>query len=179
MLTLNLRLPLSNSPDEPELIGDPAGQAMRRLADSSKESGSDDASSWADRLEASHADSMGDLTRDQTHSEVGFEVESFHRSIPEIVGVYKVGRPIGRGGMGEVFLAEHRSMGRKVALKILPTRWLDRVESVNRFYEEVRAASRLMHPNIVTAFDAGEADGIHYMAMEYVDGRTLSQWVND
>jgi serine/threonine protein kinase/molecular chaperone DnaK (HSP70) len=179
MLTLNLRLPLSNSPDEPELIGDPAGQAMRRLADSSKESGSDDASSWADRLEASHADSMGDLTRDQTHSEVGFEVESFHRSIPEIVGVYNVGRPIGRGGMGEVFLAEHRSMGRKVALKILPTRWLDRVESVNRFYEEVRAASRLMHPNIVTAFDAGEADGIHYMAMEYVDGRTLSQWVND
>ncbi|MAP09254.1 MAG: hypothetical protein CMM00_10790, partial [Rhodopirellula sp.] len=68
---------MSNSPDEPELIGDPAGQAMRRLADSLKESGSDDASSWADRLEASHADSMGDLTRDQTHSEVGFEVESF------------------------------------------------------------------------------------------------------
>lgn len=95
--------------------------------------------------------------------------------LPENLGGYRVGRRLGRGGMGEVFLAEHRSMGRTVALKILPMKWLHRAGSVDRFYEEIRAASRLMHPNIVTAFDAGQADGIHYLAMEYVDGVTLTQ----
>ncbi|TWU10496.1 protein kinase domain-containing protein [Allorhodopirellula heiligendammensis] len=97
--------------------------------------------------------------------------------LPEILGGYRVGRRLGRGGMGEVFLAEHRSMGRTVALKVLPSRWLNHAGSIERFNEEIRAASRLMHPNIVTAFDAGQAEGIHYLAMEYVDGKTLSQIV--
>ncbi|WP_404310008.1 protein kinase domain-containing protein [Neorhodopirellula lusitana] len=95
--------------------------------------------------------------------------------LPENIGGYQVGKRLGRGGMGEVFLAEHRSMGRTVALKILPMRWINRSRSVDRFYDEIRAASKLMHPNIVTAFDAGEAAGIHYLAMEYVDGVNLSQ----
>lgn len=108
----------------------------------------------------------------------GEESEPFDESrLPEMIGGYQVGKRLGRGGMGEVFLAEHRSMGRTVALKILPIRWLHRASSVERFYEEIRAASRLMHPNIVTAFDAGHAEGIHYLAMEYVDGVTLSQAV--
>ncbi|MFG0287598.1 MAG: protein kinase [Rhodopirellula sp. JB044] len=97
--------------------------------------------------------------------------------LPEVIGGYRVGTRLGRGGMGEVFLAEHRSMGRTVALKILPAKWLGRSGSVNRFHEEIRAASRLMHPNIVTAFDAGQSEGIHFLAMEYVNGKTLSQIV--
>ena len=97
--------------------------------------------------------------------------------LPETIGDYRVGKCLGRGGMGEVFLAEHRSMGRIVALKILPMRWLNRSTSVDRFYEEIRAASRLMHPNIVTAFDAGQSAGIHYLAMEYIDGVNLAQAV--
>jgi len=99
--------------------------------------------------------------------------------LPESIGGYLVGKRLGRGGMGEVFLAEHRSMGRTVALKILPAKWLGRAGSVERFYEEIRAASRLMHPNIVTAFDAGQAEGIHFLAMEFVDGKTLSQVIHD
>ncbi|TWT94150.1 Serine/threonine-protein kinase PknB [Neorhodopirellula pilleata] len=97
--------------------------------------------------------------------------------LPEFIGGYQIGKRLGSGGMGEVFMAVHRSMGRNVALKILPIRWLHRASSVDRFYEEIRAASRLMHPNIVTAFDAGQAEGIHFLAMEYVDGVTLSQAV--
>ncbi len=99
--------------------------------------------------------------------------------LPEVIGGYRVGTRLGRGGMGEVFLAEHRSMGRTVALKILPAKWLGRSGSVDRFHEEIRAASRLMHPNIVTAFDAGQSEGIHFLAMEYVNGKTLSQIVAD
>ncbi|MEM6366153.1 MAG: protein kinase, partial [Planctomycetota bacterium] len=81
--------------------------------------------------------------------------------------------------MGEVFMAEHRSMQRRVALKILPRRWISQPDSIERFYEEVRAASRLLHPNIVTAFDAGQSEGVHFLAMEYVDGKTLTQVVAD
>lgn len=175
---LFLRPLLSNSSDESKAIGQPANPP-RGLSDGSLDRSGDGDSSWAEVLDPSLSEVRGDLTRDHSHAEVEFDFDGEQPSIPEIVGGYKVGRPIGRGGMGEVFLAEHRSMGRVVALKILPTRWLDRAESVNRFYEEVRAASRLMHPNIVTAFDAGEADGIHFLAMEYVEGRTLSQWVNE
>ncbi|MCM2370605.1 protein kinase domain-containing protein [Aporhodopirellula aestuarii] len=97
--------------------------------------------------------------------------------LPEVIGGYRVGTRLGRGGMGEVFQAEHRSMGRTVALKILPAKLLGRSGSIERFHEEIRAASRLMHPNIVTAFDAGQSEGIHFLAMEFVDGKTLSQIV--
>ncbi|MEM9365082.1 MAG: protein kinase [Planctomycetota bacterium] len=106
----------------------------------------------------------------------GLEIDDQVKTvIPERVGGYVVGPPIGRGGMGEVYLAEHASMGRQVALKVLPARWLNRESLVKRFYEEVRTASRLLHPNIVTAFDAGQSGDIHYLAMEFVDGKTLSQ----
>ena len=93
------------------------------------------------------------------------------------VGDYEIKKLIGSGGMGQVYLAEHVRMQRTVAFKVLP---IDRMEdevSIDRFYDEVRAASRLMHPNIVTAFDAGEVDGTHYLAMEYVDGLTLTSIV--
>lgn len=97
--------------------------------------------------------------------------------LPEHVGDYRVERLIGSGGMGRVYLAEHRTMQRPVALKTLLPERMRQQSAVNRFYAEVRAAARLLHPNIVTAFDAGFADGVHYLAMEYVDGPTLSQLV--
>ncbi len=110
-------------------------------------------------------DSGGGSNRDETQ-------------LPETLGGYLIGRRLGRGGMGDVFLAEHRSMGRQVAMKVLQPQWLRRAGGIDRFYEEVRAASRLLHPNIVTAFDAGEAAGVHYLAMEYVPGQTLTQIIN-
>lgn len=97
--------------------------------------------------------------------------------IPQAIGEYRIERLIGTGGMGRVYLAVHSKMERVVALKTLSAQRMGSERSVGRFYSEVRAAARLMHPNIVTAFDAGESDGIHYLAMEYVDGPTLAQVV--
>jgi serine/threonine protein kinase/molecular chaperone DnaK (HSP70) len=98
-------------------------------------------------------------------------------TIPEHLGDYVITRLLGSGGMGQVFLAEHTRMRRVVAIKMLPIDRMKDARAVERFYDEVRAASRLMHPNIVTAFDAGESDGIHYLAMEYIDGLTLTSIV--
>ena len=97
--------------------------------------------------------------------------------IPSQIGDYAIRELIGSGGMGQVFLAEHTRMQRLVAVKMLPVERMKDEVAVSRFYDEVRAASRLMHPNIVTAFDAGESDDVHYLAMEYVDGQTLTKLV--
>jgi len=81
---------------------------------------------------------------------------------------------IGQGGMGQVFKAEHRRMHRIVAIKVLPTSMMRNAATVARFQREVRAAARINHPNIVTAFDAGQDGGVHFLVMEYVEGRDLS-----
>ena len=99
--------------------------------------------------------------------------------VPVEIGDYKILDRIGAGGMGQVFLAEHTRMQRVVALKMLPMDRMKDPRAIERFYEEIRAASRLLHPNIVTAFDAGESSGVHYLAMEHIDGATLSQIVKD
>ncbi|MEM8671919.1 MAG: Hsp70 family protein [Planctomycetota bacterium] len=97
--------------------------------------------------------------------------------IPKEIGDYEIKRLIGSGGMGQVYLAEHTRMQRIVAIKMLPIERMQDERSVDRFYQEVRTASRVMHPNIVTAFDAGDNAGVHYLAMEFVDGQTLSHLV--
>jgi eukaryotic-like serine/threonine-protein kinase len=110
-----------------------------------------------------------------------FDLESDSGSdgkIPSQIGDYAIRELIGSGGMGQVFLAEHTRMQRLVAVKMLPVERMKDEVAVSRFYDEVRAASRLMHPNIVTAFDAGESDDVHYLAMEYVDGQTLTKLVS-
>ena len=91
-----------------------------------------------------------------------------------VLGEYTVLDQIGAGGMGQVLKARHRTMKRVVALKTLPPRAMKSPEMVKRFQREVRAAARLEHPNIVTAYDAGEADGIHFLVMQYVDGKDLA-----
>lgn len=99
--------------------------------------------------------------------------------VPKRVGDYEIKGLLGSGGMGRVFLAEHVRMRRAVAIKMLPAKRMADAKSVKRFYAEVRAASRLLHPNIVTAFDAGEYNGVHFLAMEYVDGKTLTEIVSE
>ncbi|MGB7345401.1 MAG: protein kinase [Pirellulaceae bacterium] len=99
-------------------------------------------------------------------------------TIPERLGDYEIKEQIGKGGMGRVYLAEHIRMQRIVAVKILPSDRMKDQSAIDRFYDETRAASRLMHPNIVAAFDAGESEGIHYLVMEHVDGMTLTQVVS-
>ncbi len=91
------------------------------------------------------------------------------------IGAYELIEPIGRGGMGLVMRARHRTLQKIVAIKLLPSRGLDRPELVGRFQREIRAAGKLNHPSIVNATDAGAEQGTHYLVMEYIDGLDLSQ----
>jgi serine/threonine protein kinase len=90
-------------------------------------------------------------------------------------GDYLVMDKLGQGGMGTVLLAKHRRMDRKVAIKVLPVTTLESEASVARFYQEVKVAGQLTHPNIVHAYDAGEQNGFHYLVMEYVPGHDLAR----
>jgi len=91
------------------------------------------------------------------------------------IGSYKVLSLLGRGGMGEVYLAEDLRLGRKVAIKRLPTQFNRDQERVLRFKREARSASGLNHPNILTIYEIGEADGTIFIATEFIDGKTLRQ----
>jgi eukaryotic-like serine/threonine-protein kinase len=96
---------------------------------------------------------------------------------PETLSHYRVERLIGAGGMGEVYLAEDVTLHRKAALKLLPVRFTQDEERVRRFKREARAASALNHPNIITIYEIGDADGVHFMAMEFIEGENLRQRV--
>ncbi|MFN0103742.1 MAG: serine/threonine-protein kinase, partial [Bryobacteraceae bacterium] len=89
-------------------------------------------------------------------------------------GHYVIDSFLGAGGMGQVYLATDTRLGRKVALKLLPTA-PDQADRVSRFESEARAASALNHPNIITVFDIGVAPEGRYIVMEYVVGRTLRE----
>ena len=89
-----------------------------------------------------------------------------------ILGHYRIERPLGRGGMGAVFLAYDTMLQRQVALKVLD-RPADEETSRTRLLREARNAAALNHPNICTIHEVGEANGTAFIAMEYVEGRTL------
>lgn len=94
-------------------------------------------------------------------------------------GDYVVLEKLGQGGMGTVLLAKHRRMDRQVAIKVLPVTALDSEAAVARFYQEVKVAAQLTHPNIVHAYDAGEHHGFHYLVMEYVPGHDLARVLSE
>jgi tetratricopeptide (TPR) repeat protein len=91
------------------------------------------------------------------------------------LGEYCIVREIGRGGMGVVYEAEQESLGRRVALKVLPPGALADPRQVQRFQREARAAARLHHTNIVPVFGVGEEGGTHYYVMQYIEGRPLDE----
>ena len=91
------------------------------------------------------------------------------------VGRYKLIKKIGAGGMGEIFLGEDERLNRKVALKLLPAEFTQDADRVRRFELEAKAASALNHPNIITIYEIGDADGVHYIVTEYIQGQTLRQ----
>jgi serine/threonine protein kinase len=94
---------------------------------------------------------------------------------PSQIGAYNILSQLGRGGMGEVWLAYDTRLGRKVAIKLLPAEFTSRPERVRRFEQEARAASALNHPNIVTIYEIGEIDNRRFIVTEHVEGETLRQ----
>lgn len=92
-------------------------------------------------------------------------------------GRYRVERELGRGGMAKVFLGTDTVLGRTVAVKVLAPQFADDDGFVQRFRREAQAAASIGHPHIVSVFDTGSDDGVHYIVMEYVEGRTLAEFL--
>lgn len=121
---------------------------------------------------AEHADSFLEAPL----TSVGLMLMSAEHSLKgQAIGSYQLLELLGRGGMGEVYLAHDPSLNRRVALKLLPAAIIDDGERVRRFEQEARVTSAISHPNVAHIYEIGEAQGRRYIAMEYVHGRTLRQ----
>lgn len=108
-----------------------------------------------------------------------FQAEEVYRGKGKslVLGNYVLMEKIGAGGMGEVFKARHRRMDRFVAVKLLPPAMTKDKTAIARFEREVKAAAKIAHQNVVTAFDADQANGVHFLVMELVEGNDLSALV--
>ena len=135
----------------------------------------------AHRTQLATEDSVADVTPQESVDEPGTEAAMTHGHPLEgtSVGIYDVRTRIGRGGMGEVYLARDTRLGRPVALKVLPERFALDERFRERLLRESRLAASLDHPNVVPVYDAGEADGRLFIAMRYVDGIDLKALLRD
>src|SRR5438067_6073183 len=95
--------------------------------------------------------------------------------VGQTFGHYKISKRIGSGGMGDVYLANDMTAGRKAALKLLPERFTSDAERLKRFQQEAHALVGLNHPNILTVYEIGEDHSTHYIASELIQGETLRQ----
>lgn len=101
--------------------------------------------------------------------------EQGRRGVHSQIAGYKILQKIGQGAMGSVFKAHQVSMDRIVAVKVLSPQYAQNERFVERFFREARAVAKLNHPNIIQGIDVGVSNGVHYFAMEYVDGPTVGQ----
>ncbi|HKR60730.1 MAG TPA: protein kinase [Pyrinomonadaceae bacterium] len=106
-----------------------------------------------------------------------FEASQTRLQPGQLLGHYTIASLLGKGGMGEVYLARDEKLGRQIAIKLLPIEFTNDRERVRRFELEARAASALNHPNIVTIYEIGESDSSHFIATEFIDGQTLRQYM--
>src|SRR5215213_3323712 len=137
-------------------------------------SGDDELRSEVESLIASHEQSGNFIDRPAFEAAASLLVNEKAELNPgQTIGSYEVISFISRGGMGEVYLAEDKRLGRKVALKLLPASFTTDEDRLRRFEQEARAASALNHPNIITIYEIREAAGSHVIATEFVEGETL------
>ena len=99
-----------------------------------------------------------------------------HLMIGKTLAHYEILAKIGQGGMGEVYRALDSKLDREVALKLLPTDMARDPERLERFEREAKAVAALKHQNIVTIHSVEEVDGLHFLTMELVEGKALSEW---
>ena len=95
--------------------------------------------------------------------------------VGQTLGRYTLDELIGQGGIGAIYRAHDDVLDRDVAIKVLADRFISNQDYIDQLYREVRAAARLVHPNIVAIYDVGKQDGAAYIDMEYVTGRTLKE----
>src|SRR4029453_9277983 len=93
------------------------------------------------------------------------------------LGPYEILAPLGAGGMGEVYRARDTRLGREVGIKVLRAAFSAHPARLRRFEQEARAASALNHPNIITVYEIGIIDHLHFMATEFIEGQTLRQLI--
>src|SRR4030042_346926 len=117
------------------------------------------------------------MGRQETHADRGRSTSEGARTVIGRVfdDRYEVIRKLGSGGMADVYLANDRILGRPIALKMLLPRLANDDEFVERFRREASSAASLNHPNIVQIYDRGQAEGTYYIAMEYLQGRSLKE----
>src|SRR4028119_1168284 len=94
------------------------------------------------------------------------------------IGRYRIRSAIGKGGMGEVFLADDTELERLVALKVLPEDLANDADRMRRFVQEAKSASALNHPNIITIHEISKTNNTHFIATEYIEGETLHERLN-
>ena len=93
------------------------------------------------------------------------------------LGPYLLERRLGGGGMASVYLARHQTLKQERAVKVMSASLADHEGFVQLFYREARLSARLRHPNVVQMYDVGEQDGVAYLVMELLEGRSLASWV--
>jgi eukaryotic-like serine/threonine-protein kinase len=110
-------------------------------------------------------------------------VTAISPAAPNLIGRelanYRIISLLGRGGMGEVYLAQDTILRRKIALKILPAKFTADEDRLNRFVQEAQSASSLNHPNIITIYEIGHVNDVHFIATEFIDGQTLRQLITE
>ena len=125
---------------------------------------------YLDRLDELHDAAAGFARSDRRADEVAAPADEEKR-----LGDFRLLREIGRGGMGVVYEAQQISLGRRVALKVLPFAAVLDARQIARFKHEAQAAAQLDHPNIVSVFAVGVERGVHYYAMQFIDGQPLDR----
>ncbi len=120
-----------------------------------------------------NSDDFLDASPESLAAEMFAEPESQKSLINREIGHYKIKKLLGRGGMGEVFLADDTELDRLVALKVLPLEVANDAERIGRFVREAKAVSALNHPNIITIYEIGKTNDTHFIVTEYVEGETL------
>ena len=133
------------------------------------------------QLSGSHHDgSSAEVPQLQSREVVNLDTRAVNKyeMIGSTLGNYKILEKLGEGGQGTVYRAVDSKLGRTVVIKVLPAQLTAKEANLKRFEREARLASALDHPNICTIFDLNEINGIHFIAMQYIEGRNVRQLVN-